>query len=192
MADPIIRERQTVARVQHPTLGEGRAIHRNGPAFFIADSGEVVEFTRMGLGGASSGPPPRSWLVGHLPDGERVDLEQYGRDHGKAHERIVTEDGRPGWLVWWFDDFKTWCNVFEPDDGGEPVKFAANYAHVGHPKDKKKTKLPAARAHFMTLGRGTFAFVYSREGDTPKAAAEKQSKQLDLLRDLAKREGAST
>ncbi len=188
MPGPVIGERQTVARARHPMLGEGRAVYRNGPDFFIADSGEVVEFTHMGLGGASE---KRSWLVGHLPGGTRVELEQYGRDHGKHHDRIVTEDGRPGWLSWWFDDFGTWCHVFEPD-GGEPQKFAATYCHVGHPKDRKKTKLPAARAHFWTIGRGKdFTFVYSKEGETPQAATERQSAQLDLLRGLAKREGAS-
>lgn len=190
MTEPAIGARQTVGRVRHPSLGEGRVVYENGPAFFIADSGEVVEFTKVGLGGANA---TSSWLVGHLLDGGRVDLEQRGRDHGKRHERIVTEDGRAGWLVSWFDDFQTWCNVFEPDDGAEPLKFSAGYAHIGHPKDRKKTKLPASRAHFLTLGRGkTFTFVYSLEGNTPQAAAKKQEQQLDLLRDLAKREGAST
>jgi hypothetical protein len=104
---------------------------------------------------------------------------------------VVSEAGIAGWLTWWFDEFGNWCNVFEPDDGSAPLKFGATYAHVGHPKDRKKNKLPAARAHFMTLGRGKdFTFIYYREGDSPAAAHAKRAQQLDLLRDLSKREGA--
>lgn len=188
-SEPTIGERQRVTRAKHPLLGDGRAVYQNGPAFFLADAGPVVQFESLDIGGASQ---TRSWLVGRLAGGERVELDKIGSDHGKTHERIVTEDGRPGWLVWWFDEFGTWCNVFEGDDGSL-VKFAATYAHVGHPKDRRKNELPAARAHLMTIGRGKdFTFVYSKEGVTPAAAHAKHLKQLDLLRDIAKREGAST
>jgi hypothetical protein len=130
VADPIIGERQTVSRAKHPTLGEGRAVYRNGPAFFVADSGDVVAYQKIDMGrcGVSG-----SFLRARAADGEKVELEVTKRDSGKTHERVVTEDGRPGWLVWWFDEFGTWCNVFEPNDGGEPLKFGATYAHVGRP-----------------------------------------------------------
>lgn len=187
MKEPQIGDRQKVSRVKHPAFGEGRAVYQNGPAFFVADSGLVVHFDKIDAGGASQ---TRSWLVARV-DGTRVELEKIGRDHGKTHDRVVAEDGRAGWLVWWFDEFGTWCNVFEPDDGSEPLKFGATFAYVGHPKDRKKAKLPAERAHFMTVGRKGFEFVYSREGDTPAVAAKRQSEQLDLLRGLAKKEGAT-
>lgn len=190
--EPAIGERQTVGRALHPTLGEGRVVYRHGPAFFIADSGEVEHFARVTNGGASAGPPPSSWVTAHRADGSSFKLEQHGRDHGRSHDRVVTEDGRPGWLSWWTDEFGTWCHVFEGDDGGV-TKFAASYWHIGHPKDRRKKKLPAARAHLMTIGgRGDFTFVYSREGDTPDKAAAAQSQQLNLLRSLAGREGAAT
>lgn len=188
MSEPTIGERQKVTRARHPSLGEGRAVYQNGPAFFIADSGHVVHFEQLDVGGASQ---TRSWLVARLPGGDRLEIDEVGRDHSKTHERIVSEDGRPGWLVWWFDEFGTWCNVFEPDDGGESLKFGATFAHVGHPKDRNKTKLPAARAHLMTVGRRDFTFVYSREGNTPQKAAAKQAELFDRLKKLSEQEGAS-
>lgn len=187
MTTPVIGERQKVTRVRHPELGEGRAIYQHGPAFFIADSGQVVHFEQIDLGGASQ---TRSWVVARV-GGVRLELDKVGRDHSKTHERVVTEDGRPGWLVWWFDEFGHWCNVFEPDDGGEPIKFGATFAHVGHPKDRKKNKLPAARAHLMTVGRAGFAFVYSREGNTPQKAAAKQAELFNRLKQLSEQEGAT-
>ena len=65
--------RQTVDRVCHPTLGEGIAVYHNGPAYFQADSGEVVMMRSIDLGGCGTfgGTEFRSYNVAHGLDGSR-------------------------------------------------------------------------------------------------------------------------
>jgi len=173
-------ERQTVARVRHHEFGEGTLVHRNGPASFTADSGEVVAFEKVAFGGSRSGPPPYSYTFGFLADGSKVELEQTGRDHGKRHDRIIAVDGRAGWLVDWFDEFDNWCFIFEPDHGA-PEKFAAGSMWVGGPKDRgggKKWPPPHDREKLRTVQgrRGLFTFSYEANPWVPKGPSQLELK----------------
>ncbi len=128
--------RQTHQRCKHPTLGEGVAVYDNGPAFFIADSGEQVAYASIRFGGASSAGPMKSWLTAVGADGNRTDLDRTGQKRGERHCRIVTLEGRRGWLV----DLRVtrgWLSRFEPDDGGEPETFAYTVWSRGTPKQQK-------------------------------------------------------
>lgn len=165
-----IGERQTVDKVRHPALGEGRLVYDNGPIFFVADSGEVEHYHFLGERGSCSGPPKYSYCKAHREDGAVIEFDRTDRASGRRHDRIVTVDGRAGWLVEWFDEFHTWCNVFEPDDGGEPIKFTASQAWVGGPQDNG-SNTPAKRDHLFTRkGRG-MVFTFYRERHKAKAEA---------------------
>ncbi len=102
----IIGDRQIVQHAKHPTLGEGRLVYDSGPTFFLADSGEAVALQHAGPGGSKSGPPRYSYSTAQQ-DGKRIELDTTDRKCGPRHMRIVTLDGRPGWLSWWFDDSRT-------------------------------------------------------------------------------------
>ena len=112
-----IGERQTVQRAKHPTLGEGRLVYDNGPAFFIADSGEVEKYDAAGWAGCGVSGSRAYAQRGS----ERFELDTTDREKGPSHERVVTHDGRPGWLVRWSDATSKrerfhW-ERFEPDGG---------------------------------------------------------------------------
>lgn len=175
-----IGERQTVQRAKHPTLGEGRLVHDNGPAFFVADSGEVEHY--------KSAFCSQAWLK----DGREIKFDTKGYPNAKSHQRIVRlSDGKPGWLSCWFDDFRTWCHVFEPDDGSDPFKFPVHQAWVGGEKDGGDP--PKCREHLMTRKGRAGLFVYYREEDKAKAdaaakmpaAPKRSTKKTSAGRDIA-------
>lgn len=167
MSDIQIGERQTVDRAKHPTLGEGRLVYDNGPCFFIADTGETERFRQWG-GCGSRGKT--SYVTVIRPNGSGVDLDTTNRESGKKHQRVVSLEGnRPGWMSSWFDEFHTYCHVFEPDDGGAPLKFAVHQLWVGGEKDNGNP--PKSREHLMTVKGPRCVFVYYREQDAEKAKA---------------------
>lgn len=136
--------RQTLDRCCHPTLGEGVAVYANGPAYFAADSGEVVPMREMRSGGWSK--DKGSWLAAIDQNGARVELDVTGRERGTRWERVVGQQHGAGWLGQGGRKHPTlgyamW-NRFEPDDG-KPFEFWIDAMWVGlpcHDPEKKRKK----------------------------------------------------
>ena len=161
-------DRQTHQRCRHPTLGEGVAIYDNGPARFVADSGETVDYSAIGWGGCSTHGPMKSWITARDAIGNRTDLDTSDQKRGERHERIVTIEGWRGWLVDVPVNGRTWLARFEPDDGGEPETFAYTAWSRGTPKQQKAP--PSAKWVDWSANPwhllGT-SFCYCREEDYP-------------------------
>jgi hypothetical protein len=106
-------------------------VHGNGPSFFLPDGGEPVAM-RVSFGGASSGPPPRSWMGLHDPQHGRVEADHVDRRESdppvESHERLWSPLLGAGWLVLGAE----WASRFEPDDG-KVVTFQMNGMAVGTP-----------------------------------------------------------
>lgn len=171
---PEIGPRQTVDRAKHPTLGDGRLVHRNGPAFFIADIGELVALTHVDMGGSSSNPR-RSWYVAYQ-DGKRIELDHTDMPRGDRHDRVHASILGDGWLVWVGGmPGDRWIHRFEVD-GGKPFEFDVHQMWVGLPehKDANSKKANAAQsvaadAGWRTMSGDGFTFVYCHEADKTKA-----------------------
>ena len=138
--------RQTVDRVCHPTLGEGIAVYHNGPAYFQADSGEVVMMRSIDIGGCGTfgGTEFRSYNVAHGLDGSRVELDTTKRAKGDSHYRRWHAMHGAGWLVQLHGIEDCWRHRFEPDDG-KPFTFDVTQMSVGRTgaldaADKKRGK----------------------------------------------------
>jgi hypothetical protein len=161
-----VTDRQTHQRCKHPTLGEGVAIYDNGPARFVADSGETVAYSEIGWGGYSAHGPMKSWLIAVDVNG-RTNLDTSDQKRGERHRRIATMEGRRGWLVE-LQVTRGWLSRFEPDDGAEPETFAYTVWSRGTPKQQKAP--PTAKwCDWMAnpwhlLGT---SFCYCREEDYP-------------------------
>ena len=169
-----IGERQTVQRAKHPALGEGRLVYDNGPAFFVADSGEVEQYTEAGWAGSGLGTREH---YGQLPSRHRVLLDTTEREKGPSHLRIVTEDGRPGWLVTWHDKVSDrerfiW-ERFEPDGTGEHETMMVQTIWVGRAHEENSRKDIERRRQWRTLRTvGGHCFVFRREDDPAPARVE--------------------
>lgn len=169
-----IGPRQTVDRALHPTLGEGRLVHRNGPSFFLADSGECVALDRVDIGGYTSNPR-RSWYVAYQ-DGKRIELDHTDMPSGDRHDRVHAGVLGDGWLVWIGGaPGRAWVHRFEPD-GGKAIEFDVHQLWVGLPehKDANSKKAIAAQseaadAGWRTMSGGGFTFVYCHEANKAKA-----------------------
>lgn len=132
--------RQTVARAKHPTLGEGRAVYDNGPAFFLPDDGEPVALRKIDLGGSRSGPPRYNYLVAHTLTGERIELETTGRPGGEHHYRRWHPTHGEGWYV---GGAKTGHDRWE-SDAGPTIPLVWSELKVGRPGKKGKSKADKA------------------------------------------------
>lgn len=193
MSDIQIGERQTVQWAKHPTLGEGRLVYNNGPAFFLADSGEVEHYDDAGFAGAGSSQSSRGEYCESFGSrgGKRVLLDTLRRKRGPQHIRIVTHDGRPGWLVSWNDTLseknRFMWERFEPDGGGEHETMMIQKWWVGLPKHERSRggNLDACRPWMSMKSIGDDVFTYRRECDPapveqPKREARKME-QTDLF-----------
>lgn len=186
----IIGDRQTVQRAKHPKLGEGRLVYGNGPVFFLADSGEVEPYDRAGWSGSGSASSSRGEYREHYAErfGARVLFDSTGRDCGATHERIVSQDGRAGWLVRWNDKTSNrerfhW-ERFEPDNGDEHETMMNQVWWRGEAKHEKKSSTTRGnsleeREPWMTSKSiGGHLFTYRRECDPlPSPPAPKPSKR---------------
>lgn len=183
-----IGERQTVQHAKHPTLGEGRLVYDNGPAFFIADSGEVEQYDSAGWASVGIDGSRDYACKGSI----RFELDTTGRKCGASHMRIVTRDGRPGWLVTWDDDVSRrerfiW-DRFEPDDGGDPITMMNTGWWLGEAKhygvSSKKVSIEA-RKPWVTKGSiGGHHFTFRRESDPapPEKPARKKAEQVEMFK----------
>lgn len=136
----VIGARQTVDIVELAPWGRGRLVWKNGPAFFLADSGEIVELEKVGAGGARSNPA-MSWRgVWEHKDGgmkEAVVIEP-GEDHSRWFSPLFGD----GWLVF-AADYK---NVrFESHEGEVKLRFELLELCVGRPEYRMKMMRSATR-----------------------------------------------
>lgn len=183
-----IGERQTVQHAKHPTLGKGRLVYDNGPAFFIADSGEIERYDEAGWAGSGVDGSRAYGQNGAV----RVELNTTDRKCGPHHERIVTRDGRAGWLVTWMDDVskreRFFWDRFEPDDGGDPIVMMNTGWWLGEPKhkDARASKVPIeARKPWVTKESvGGHHFTFRRESDPapPEKPARKKTEQAEMFK----------
>ena len=180
-----IGERQTVQRAKHPTMGEGRLVYDNGPAFFVADTGEVEHYEDAGWAGTGVGYSKAFGRRGT----ERVSLDTTDREKGPVHSRIVTHDGRAGWLVSWSDKISTknrfhW-ERFEPDSGAEHETMMIQKWWIGLPKHERSRggNLDACRPWCSMKSVGNDVFTYRRECDPAPVEKPKRAKpeQADLF-----------
>ena len=170
--------RQTVARAKHPTLGEGRAVYENGPAFFLPDNGEPVALRKVGLGGSRTGPPRYSYLVAHTLTGERIELETTGRPGGEHHYRRWHPTHGEGWYV---GGAKTGHDRWE-SDAGPTIPLVWSELKVGRPGKKGKTKADKAEDDqwwtvVLTSGevfcyRSAPPFATTEEAPTPQPVTQ--------------------
>lgn len=173
--------RQTIDHCAHPALGSGSAVYENGPAFFLADSGECVPMLNIGPGGCSTDRAPggrRSWLVATTMDGQRVELETTDRKRGDRHTRIVTYDGRAGWMVNLPSAGRGAAIFrFEPDVGEHELR-TWDVAHTGTPAEEKRWKRQGAKAKYESiwLTYGDFVWCHERNYVVPVAAEPKRTK----------------
>ena len=145
-----IGPRQTVDRASHPTLGEGRAVYDNGPAFFQPDVGDPVAALSIGLGGWSSKPVARSWITMTTPDGVTVDLDTTKRESGDHHRRAWHPHHGAGWFVMLGRNVpKAIAARFDPDDG-KPFEILIEVMSVGTPEYAKRSARARTRAIKMT------------------------------------------
>lgn len=157
-----IGDRQTVDCVKHPTLGEGRLVHRNGPAFFIADSGEWRDLTRVDGDSAQE-------------NGRHVEFDTRGRQCGARHDRVYVHTRGGGWLVWLIDN-DCHHHRFEPD-GGLALDMRADVLWSGLPEhkdcwQKDVTKQMAARAAgWRSMCDAMTTLTWCHEADKEKAIA---------------------
>lgn len=167
-----IGDRQTVDRAKHPTLGEGRLVHRNGPAFFIADSGEWCDLTDVGWGGSES-TPRRSWKTARQ-GGKRIEIDELD-DGGESHCRVYVHTRGRGWLTW---NIGRDCHQHRVHlDGSEPFDFRPDTIWSGLPehrgcRTKDATAQTAARAAgWMCMSDRVTTLVWCHEVDVEKALA---------------------
>ena len=179
-----IGDRQTVQRAKHPTLGEGRLVYDNGPCFFLADSGEVEHYDKADFGGVGSAQSSRGrYREHHAWKGyAQTVFDTLDRECGPKHQRIVTQDGRPGWLVSWDDATSrrerfNW-ERFEPDDGSAPETMMIQRLWVGGAGDwnsrKKLENLHPWRS-MGSIGGHTFTFRLESDPAPAENAAPKRS-----------------
>jgi hypothetical protein len=185
-----ILARQTVDRAKHPTLGEGRAVFDNGPAFFVADSGEVESFKSIGFGGCGKSG---SYLRAQRPDGTRIELDTTERQGGDSYWRAADSNGVRGWLVSVarpLDEPRTgfMSRRWEPD-GGTPRKLYVTTMEVGPPGALKRSErrksgnlLPSEEPWFTWMLTEGPQFVWCHERDADNALTQhKPAEQMAML-----------
>jgi hypothetical protein len=171
MAHPEIGPRQTVDRAKHPTLGEGRLVHRHGPSFFVADSGEWCALTNVGSGGSSSSPR-RSWCTAEQ-DGKRIELDDTNRQSGARHDRAYVHNHGVGWLIWLIDG-DCHHHRFEPDNGSV-FDLHVDTLWSGLPEHKEcrqkdiKSQREARAAGWMCMSDDMTTVAWCHEADEQKA-----------------------
>lgn len=123
--------RQTIDRARHPVLGEGIAVYRNGPAYFQPDGGEPVPMKSIDVGGVSTRPVKRTWLVAYTEAGERIELDTTDRQRGDRHFYCARTPHGPGWMVHVGNRVTQFpLYRFEPDNGAEPVEMQVHAMRV--------------------------------------------------------------
>lgn len=155
-----IGPRQTVDRACHPTLGEGRAVYDNGPAFFLPDVGEPVAMRSIGGGGSQSKPTRRSWLTARAIDGRAIELDTTDRARGERHYRRWHPTHGPGWYV---SGGKMGHDRWESDNGTTlPLEWSE--CRVGRPRKGKTKEEKAEDDHWWTVTlRSGEVFSYRSE-----------------------------
>lgn len=163
---PEIGPRQTVDRACHPTLGEGRLVHRNGPAFFVADSGDWVALNRVAWAG-SQAIPCRSWYVADQ-NGERLEIEQIGQG-SEIHDRVFAQTHGRGWLTNNVGG-EVFRHRFQPDVG-ETFEIDASVFARGLPDSGKDIEAQdaAREAGWMWISDGMTTLAWCDEADVEKA-----------------------
>jgi hypothetical protein len=145
MTYPTPGPRQTIDRACHPTLGEGVAVYDNGPAYFRADSGEVVPMRKVDFGGVCV--TEGSWLNAVTEAGKSVKLDTTKREHGTRWDRVVGQMHGHGWLGRGGKKHPTsraqFCR-FEPD-AGPAFDFWMSAIWVGLPKHDTLTRRLGAK-----------------------------------------------
>lgn len=143
MSGAEIGPRQTVDRAKHPTLGEGRAVYDNGPAFFWPDGGEPVVMRSIGFGGCGSEKSSRGrWSNLRAIDatGNAIELDTLDRANGDRHDRRWHPIHGAGWLV--SIGNATWAKKIPTArwDGDNGTKFSMRVGEmkVGKPADWNK------------------------------------------------------
>ena len=172
--------RQTIDHCAHPSLGPGRAVYDNGPAFFLADTGECVPMQKIGMGGFATDKAEggrRSWIVATTMDGQRVELDTLDRKRGDRHTRIVTYDGRPGWMVS-LQGTGAGAAIFrfEPDVGEHELR-TWDVAHTGTPEEYKRWTRQGAKAKrdSIWLTYGDFVWRHERDYVRPAEAPKRKA-----------------
>lgn len=120
---------QTVDLVEFPPYGKGRLVWKNGPARFLADSGEEIPLFQVSPGGASK--ERGSWrTVRKTPSSEKESVSVLS--HGENHERYWSPIFGEGWLV--FEPLSTGGWIRFEDE--EQVKLRFNWTRmaVGRPQ----------------------------------------------------------
>ncbi len=157
--------RQTVNRAIHPTLGPGIAVSDNGPAFFLADSGEVLHSRSIGLGGASS-DPRRSWVSITVDDGTVIELDTTDQPRGDTHRRYWHPMHGAGWLVMLSRKVERAIAMrFDPDEG-RPFEMIVHVLQVGTPDYARRSDRARTKAVKMTDEEQCWATYTLASGET--------------------------
>lgn len=173
MTAPLIPgPRQTVVRVRHPQRGDGLAVYRNGPSFFLPDGGDPIAMP-IGGGGAGGG---RSWLRLADPVHGRVEADRCPREGDppeEHHNRAWSPLFGPGWFVWG----KGMQCRFEADAGGTTALDVRSVA-TGTPdyarrseRTSKIVPMTNEEAQWTTYGLrdgSTLAFRAAPPGEFPR------------------------
>ncbi len=174
-----IGPRQSVRRVRHPQRGEGLAVYRNGPSFFVPDGGAPVAMASIALGGWQAGPPPRTWMAVVDPEHGRVEADLLPRQDtdppDENHARMWSPLFGAGWLVGEVKGFYR----FEPD-AGTVVRFEMRGMHVGTPdyaerssRSRSSKVIPMTDEEvqwttYRTREAGTLGFRHAPPGEFPR------------------------
>lgn len=177
--------RQTCDRAKHPALGEGWAIYDNGPASFVADSGETLQCERISF--ASSGVDG-SRLRARI-GGADVLLDVTKRQRGDSHTRKWHPRFGSGWLVAeGRKDERGWPYRFDPDEGASFRWFAVELrgGNGMEPKNAKKwaaeRKANAEWTHWVTHKTRDGETLMFRD-EPPPPEEPKPSPQASLFGD---------
>jgi hypothetical protein len=192
MSDYTIGPRQNVSRAKHPTLGEGIAVRENGPAFFKADSGEVVPMKRIRMGGAGSrdGGPFRSYDIATALDGSEIELDTTHRESGDSHSRRWHSTHGAGWLVFLGKKCEQAMPMrFDPDEG-RSFEMMVGSMQVGRPgaldaankkRGKKRLELSDEDEQWITYKMINGEVLAFRRAPPPVEAAPPADRQTSLI-----------
>lgn len=127
MSEPL--RHQTVDLVEFPPYGKGRLVWKNGPARFLADSGEETPLFQVSPGGASK--ERGSWrTVMRTPSSEKEQVPILSP--GENHERFWSPVYGEGWLV--FEPLSTGGWIRFEDEKEVRLRFAWTRMAVGRPQ----------------------------------------------------------
>lgn len=150
-------------------------MHRNGESFFLPDGGEPIPM-RIGWGGASAGPPARSWMVLHDPVRGRVEADEVkeprlGDPPNEDHARAWSPLFGAGWMV-----NRGFAHRFEADNGAV-IQMDVRSLAVGTPdyaarSNRSRKVIPTTdeECQWTTYGTrdgSTLAFRSAPPGEFP-------------------------